>query len=115
MGIDELKLAVAKHAAKQPFIGQPWPMSWVEVERELAAMPKHHTSATTYMDLCMAKGVHAALAQGTLGGYLHDLGKILYFRDDPILSNMVILKPNWITKAISFVLEDEKRAISQVF
>jgi GTPase SAR1 family protein len=108
MGIDELKLAVAKHAAKLPFIGQPWPMSWVEVERELEAMPEHHISATTYMDQCMAKGVHAALAQGTLGGYLHDLGKILYFRDDPILSNIVILKPNWITKAISFVLEDEK-------
>jgi len=108
MGIDELKLAVAKHAAKLPFIGQPWPTSWVEVERALAAMPEHHISATTYMDLCMAKGVHAALAQGTLGGYLHDLGKILYFRDDPILSNMVILKPNWITKAISFVLENEK-------
>jgi internalin A len=107
-GIDELKQAVAKHTAKLPFIGQPWPMSWVEVERELAAIPEHHISAATYMDLCMAKGVHAALAQGTLGGYLHDLGKILYFRDDPILSNMVILKPNWITKAISFVLENEK-------
>ena len=107
-GIDELKQAVAKHAATLPFIGQPWPTSWVEVERELVAIPEHHINATTYMDLCMAKGVHAALAQGTLGGYLHDLGKILYFRDDPILSNMVILKPNWITKAISFVLEDQK-------
>ena len=47
------------------------------------------------------------VAQGTLGSYLHDLGKILFFRDDPLLSRMIILKPNWITKAISRVLKDE--------
>jgi len=38
-GIDELKQAVAKYAAKLPFIGQPWPTSWVEVEQELVARP----------------------------------------------------------------------------
>ncbi|HWS83334.1 MAG TPA: COR domain-containing protein [Ktedonobacteraceae bacterium] len=59
------------------------------------------------MDLCIAKGVHVRLAQGTLGSYLHDLGKILYFHNDPILRDIVILKPNWVTRAISIVLEDE--------
>jgi hypothetical protein len=44
---------------------------------------------------------------GTLGNYLHDLGKILYFRDDPVLGNLVVLKPNWVTKAISCVLTDK--------
>jgi internalin A len=34
------------------------------------------------------------------------MGKVLYFRDDPILSSIVVLKPNWVTKAISLVLED---------
>ena len=107
IGINELKQAVAKYAATLKLMGQPWPMSWVEVERELVANPQHHISAATYTDLCMAKGVHAELAQGSLGSYLHDLGKILYFRDDPILKDIVILKPNWVTKAISFALEDE--------
>ncbi len=107
VGIDKLKQAVAKHAAMLPLMGQPWPISWEGVERELVVSPAHHISTATYMDLCMVKGVHAALAQGTLGSYLHDLGKILYFRDDPILRDIVILKPNWVTKAISFALEDE--------
>ena len=31
----------------------------------------------------MQEGVQAEIAQGTLGSYLHDLGKVLYFRDDP--------------------------------
>ncbi len=107
-GIDELKQAIAKHAAKLPLMGQPWPLSWVKVEQELAACPEHHISSAKYMELCLAKGIHAELAQGSLGSYLHDLGKILYFRDDPILKDIIVLKPNWITKAISLVLEDEK-------
>ena len=107
VGIDKLKQAVAKHAALLPLMGQPWPISWEGVERELVVSPAHHISTATYMDLCMVKGVHAALAQGTLGSYLHDLGKILYFRDDPILRDIVILKPNWVTKTISCALEDE--------
>jgi hypothetical protein len=88
-------------------MGQPWPISWVEVEHELVTSTEHHISADIYMNRCIAKGVHITLAQGTLGNYLHDLGKILYFRHDPILRDIVILKPNWVTKAISKVLEDE--------
>jgi len=105
--IDELKRIIAKQAALLPLMGQPWPISWVEVERELVVSSEHHINAHAYMDLCVAKGVHVRLAQGTLRSYLHDLGKILCFHDDPILKDIVILKPNWVTKAISMVLEDE--------
>jgi len=106
-GIDDLKIVVASHAATLPTMGQPWPQSWIEVEQVLLTNPRHHIPAEVYMRLCENKGVHADLAQGTLGTYLHDLGRILYFPDDPILQDIVILKPNWITKAISWVLEDE--------
>jgi len=106
-GIDELKQIVAKYAAKLPLIGQPWPTSWIEVEQELLANSEHYISTDTYIDLCTAKGIRAALAHGTLGSYLHDLGKIFYFRDDPTLNDIVILKPNWVAKAISLILEDK--------
>jgi hypothetical protein len=105
-GIDNLKRAIAKYAAEIPLMGQPWLPSWIEVERELLASSEHSISTDTYRDLCMAKGIRAALAHGTLGSYLHDLGKILYFRDDPTLSDIVILKPNWVAKAISLILQD---------
>ena len=105
-GIEMLKSTLATHAAALPLTGQPWPTSWVEVEEALLASPEHHISNQEYMALCTSKGVQAQMAQGTLGSYLHDLGKILYFRDDLILSSMVVLKPNWVTKAISLVLED---------
>jgi internalin A len=105
-GLEALKKALARHAASLPLMGQPWPTAWVNVEQALLARPEHHISADLYMDVCTQAGVQAEIAQGTLGGYLHDLGKVLYFRDDQILCNIVVLKPNWVTKAISLVLED---------
>ena len=105
-GLEALKQALALHAASLPLMGQPWPTAWVNVEQALLARPEHHISADLYMDVCTQEGVQAEIAQGTLGGYLHDLGKVLYFRDDQILNHIVVLKPNWVTKAISLVLED---------
>ena len=39
-----------------------------------------------------------------LGGYLHDLGKILYYQDDDVLCDFVVLNLNWLTQAIPAVL-----------
>jgi len=39
---------------------------------------------------------------------LHDLGEILYFRDDPELSDTVLLDPQWVTQIISRVLESSE-------
>jgi internalin A len=42
----------------------------------------------------------------TLGALLHDLGQIIYYADDEGLRDIVVLNPEWLTEAISFVLED---------
>jgi internalin A len=105
-GLETLRQTLAYHAAVLPLVGQPWPTAWMNVEQTLLTSSEHHITADRYMDLCTHEGIQTEIAQGTLGGYLHDLGKVLYFRDDPILSSIVVLKPNWVTKAISLVLED---------
>ena len=38
---------------------------------------------------------------------MHDLGQIVYYSDDESLRDFVVLNPEWLTKAISYVLEDE--------
>jgi internalin A len=107
-GIDELKQAVAKHATTLPIMGQPWQPAWIEVEQELVASPEHSISRSTYIDCAMAKGIHTTIAQGILGSYLHELGRILYFRNDhPSPQDRIILKPNWLAKAISLLLADK--------
>ena len=37
---------------------------------------------------------------------MHDLGQIIYYGDDEGLKDVVVLNPEWLTKAISYVLED---------
>jgi len=42
----------------------------------------------------------------TLAHLMHDLGYIVHYSDDEKLRDDIILKPEWLTKAIGFVLED---------
>ena len=37
----------------------------------------------------------------------HRLGHLIYYENDPTLSDIVILKPDWLASAISLVLDDE--------
>jgi hypothetical protein len=106
-GVAELRRVLAEQAASLPQMGQPWPQSWLAAEQTLEARPDHHITVDAYIACCAEHGVDSDVAQGTLGNYLHDLGKILYFRDDYMLRNLVVLKPNWVTKAISRVVTDE--------
>ncbi len=106
-GLTALKTMLIDQALRLPLMGQPLPQKWLAVEKVLLDRPEHHIDANTYASCCASCGVEADIAKGELGNYLHDLGKILYFRDDYVLSNLVVLKPNWVTKAISLVLEDK--------
>jgi len=110
-GIAELKKVLSEQAACLPLMGQQWPQKWLDVEALLSARPEQHIDAETYVRCCAQCDVEEDIANGTLGNYLHDLGKILYFRDEDLLSNLVVLKPNWVTRAIARVLDD--KAISK--
>jgi internalin A len=88
-------------------MGQPWPRQWLEAEAALLALPEPSIDAMTYTQTCVACGVEEEIANGTLGSYLHDLGKILSFRNDDVLSNLVVLQPNWATQAIAQVLDHD--------
>jgi hypothetical protein len=43
----------------------------------------------------------------TLAKLMHDLGLIIYYSSDEGLRDIVVLNPEWLTKAISYVLEDK--------
>ncbi|MSP13971.1 MAG: hypothetical protein EXR62_13575, partial [Chloroflexi bacterium] len=105
-GIADLKTTIATEAARLPLMGQEWPRAWVEVETALQTTDKTHISSQEFAAICAGRGVDDAFEQGVLGNYLHDLGKILYYRDDDSLSDFVVLKPNWLTEAMARVLDD---------
>lgn len=105
-GIDDLKTMIAEEAARLPLMEQEWPRAWVDVEEALLALDQTYIDGRTFADICARHEVTEAYEQQILGGYLHDLGKILYFQDDDVLSDFIVLKPNWLTQATARVLDD---------
>lgn len=105
-GLDVLSKQIAIIASKTSLAEQPWPHSWMEAEQELLARPEHHLDRADFLQICARHGIAATEALEVFGPFLHDLGKILFFHDDFLLSNLIVLKPNWISKAISRILQD---------
>ncbi|MCP4363601.1 MAG: GTPase [Chloroflexi bacterium] len=106
-GINELKQLLAEEATKLPLMEQEWPQTWVAAEAALLKNSDRHINLAGYSESCVKHGLAAEIASTAFGGYLHDLGKILYYQDDHTLSDFVVLKPNWLTRAISRVLDDD--------
>jgi internalin A len=106
-GMEELKEILAREAVRLPLMEQQWPKTWVAAEDCLRDNPNYHITLAEYTEACVEQGVAEEIAGTALGGYLHDLGKILYYQDEDTLCNFVVLKPNWLTQAISRVLDDD--------
>jgi hypothetical protein len=106
-GIADLRAAITQTAAKLPLMGELWPKTWLEAADDLRARAEKHTTPQE-MQAMMRK--HHVSAEGipVLARWLHELGDILYFRDDDELSDLVILKPQWASAYISRVVEDEQ-------
>jgi internalin A len=105
-GFPELRQEICSRVAHLPHVGTTWPDSWTQVRTQLEAQSSsaNYTDAEDYLKICQSEGIEGAQAS-VLSGYLHDLGVVLHFADDPILSNTVILKPDWGTNAVYSVLD----------
>jgi len=103
--IDELKEAIARVAASLPEVGRKVPAKWQEVREELQATAKANLSYDEVIDLCAEKEMDRQEADLFLL-ISHTLGHLIHYHNDPLLKNIVILKPDWLAKAISFVLDD---------
>jgi hypothetical protein len=108
-GIAELKRAIAEHAAGLEQMGMLFNNDWKAARDELLARDEPRISFSTFSGICAARGL-SQLDADTLAHLMHDLGYIVHYTDDENLRDDVVLKPQWLTKAIGFVLEDRATA-----
>jgi internalin A len=106
-GIATLRIAVAEQAAELPHMGQLLSSRWIAARDEVLAHAgeKLQMPYTTFVEVC-ARHQMTKEEAATLAGLLHDLGQIIYYGDDDGLRDLVVLNPEWLTKAIGYVLED---------
>jgi len=97
-----------KHFLTLDHIGVPRPRTWVEVRKSLDADTRDTISRAEYLALCAQQGIDNPDDALQLSDYLHHLGDILHFQDDPILTDLVILKPTWGLDAVYRVLDNRE-------
>ena len=105
-GIEELKAAITEQVNNLPHVRDLLPEPWFTVKTKLEELGKQSNFITQerYLDLCTENEVSNETSQRTLIGFLHDLGVVLHFQDDPRLEALGILNPQWVTNGVYKIL-----------
>ncbi len=108
IGYDELERRIVEQSLLLDHMGMPWPDSWSQAKDKLLEIANETPQIrwVEFVKICFENGV-APDECSTLAELLDHFGHIVYWGDDPTIRDLVILQPEWLTKAISAVLEDE--------
>ncbi|MEM7648126.1 MAG: COR domain-containing protein [Cyanobacteria bacterium P01_A01_bin.70] len=107
-GIAELKAVIANVAAALPNVGREVATSWNNLLQSVKRRSEQDPYITyaQFEELCEQEQVDQELAK-TYAGMLNQLGYVIHYGNDDDLKQFMILKPDWLAKAISFVLDDQ--------
>jgi internalin A len=105
-GIDALRSLITQEVDALEHIYDPLPLSWFTLKQQLEAIEHDYIPYTEYQQLCNTQGITDDLSQTTLVGFLHDLGIVLNFCDDPRLEDTHVLNPQWVTNGVYRILND---------
>jgi internalin A len=107
-GIITLREAVERETDRLEHLRDAFPASWFTIKDQLARMKKNYLSFDEYCAICAEHGEADAKAQEDLAGYLHTLGIVLNYKDDPRLQDTHVLNPHWVTNGIYKILNADK-------
>ena len=105
-GIDELKRAIAQVAASLPEVGRSVPKSFADVRQALQDKGAPYLPLREVLDICGAHNMDDEIARLFIT-ISHRLGHLTHYENDPTLRDIVILRPDWLATAMSYVLDDE--------
>lgn len=110
IGIHDLRDNIRNCAKELKVMKTPWLTAWLNVRKKLEELSKslNHIPYSKYLDICRAQKLEPEEAL-SLAKYLHDLGVILYYHDDLLLRNLVILSSEWGTDAVYKILDEQQR------
>jgi internalin A len=109
-GIATLKTEIAKQVDILPHVRDLLPETWFTVKSKLEELgrDKNFITQDEYLGLCATNDVTDETSQHTLIGFLHDLGVVLHFQDDPRLEALGILNPQWVTNGVYKILNSHE-------
>ena len=106
-GIEELKNKIAEVAYNLKSVREKVPKKWQTVWKNLNNTNQPYLPYTEVITICKDVGLEIDQTELFLE-ISHILGRLIHYHNDPTLKDIVILKPDWLAKAISFVLDDQE-------
>ena len=103
-GIKELKEKIKIEINNLEHVHDELLETWFRVKDKLDKMKRNFISYEEYIRLCQNEGIDKEQSQKTLIGFLHDLGIVLNFQDDPRLFDTNVLNPEWVTNGVYKIL-----------
>jgi internalin A len=109
-GIKNLKSIIVNKVNNLPHVRDQLPMTWFTIKNQLEVIARKQNFIThdKYLNLCLTKEVFDETSQYTLIGFLHDLGVVLHFQDEPRLEALGILNPQWVTNGVYKILNSRE-------
>lgn len=104
-GIGELKDAIARVAASLPEMGRTVPARWHQARDALKQTGVAYVPLERVLEICREHKMDEEEAR-LFVSVSHRLGHLIHYEHDPALRDIVVLKPDWLAAAISFVLDD---------
>ena len=106
-GVKALQNHLQKRAVKLEVMGAGWPAKYAKAEKaiEKRAETKAHITRRTLHGIFKKSGIPKG-DYGSAASLMGYLGIITHFPASADLKDFVVLKPQWLTKAISFALEN---------
>ena len=102
--IPELTETIRTALCRMPHLLDKLPKRWMDIRDDLKARKDDYITQEDYFAVCRSHGMDNEKAL-FLSDYLHDLGIILHFHQDPVLAGTVILKPEWATGAVYALID----------
>lgn len=105
-GISNLNNAIGNCIKNMSHLGDTLPLQWIEIRKKLGKIKKDYVSYTEFKNICKKSNLQINKNQIELvSEYLHDIGDIIHFKTDSILKNIVIINPQWATKAVYSLID----------
>jgi len=105
-GIEELKNKIAEVAYHLKGVREKVPKKWETAWENLNKTNQAYLPYTEVITICKDVGLETDQTELFLETS-HILGRLIHYHNDPTLKDIVILKPDWLAKAISFVLDQK--------
>ena len=107
-GIEKLTATITQEINQLEHIDDQLPLTWFNIKKELETIDLDFIPYSKYETLCKKEGVTEEDNQKTLVKFLHDLGIVLNFCDDPRLEGTHVLNPEWVTNGVYKILNDRQ-------